>query len=140
MINKILEVKDDYKSPIVLNDNLVHNVSPNVIQVEKELANKYDSNTLHILYTKQPKMVTDTLPADQQIVDIPEALLECLLLGIASKVSNIGQLTNDPRTGTSYMPNVYIERYEKAIEKVIGEGFLYQLGLNKRDVHTKGFI
>lgn len=140
MVNQIIEIKDDYNTPIVLNEEFVHNVNPDVIQVEKSLVNRYENNKLHILYTKSPKMVSDTLPADQQIVDIPIQLLECLILGIASKASNIGQLTQDPRTGTSYMPNVYIERYELAVKKAVNEGFLYQVGLNKRTVSTKGFI
>jgi hypothetical protein len=143
---QILDIKDDYKSPILLNTNLVHMITTFKIQVEKELVNKYKENTLHILYKKHPILLKTKnddgslcKPEDQK-VDLPIELIDVLLLGIAVKAHGMGTLTNDPRTGTSYVQNPYVDRYELAIKKAIDNGYLNQTNINQRTVHTKGFF
>ena len=107
---QILDIKDNYQSDINLNEHLVHMVDTFSIQVEKELLNRHKTNTLHILYKDHPKLVDDTLPAQEQKLALPIELIEVLLLGMAVKAYGIGALTNDPRTGSSYVQNPYIDR------------------------------
>ena len=137
---QILDIKDDYKELILLNTKYVHMINTFTIQVEKELLHKHHDNTLHILYRKHPKLVSTQKTPEEQTIDLPIELIDVLLLGIAVKAHGMGTLTNDPRTGTSYVQNPYIDRYELAIKKAIDNGYLPPNDLSKRTVSTKGFI
>lgn len=137
---QILDIKDNYDNKIILNDELVHMVDTFTIQVEKELLKKYNDNTLHILYKKHPTLLTTEKQPEEQSVDLPIELIDVLLLGIAVKAHGMGTLTNDPRTGTSYVQNPYVDRYELAIKKAIDYGYLPKPRINERKVTDKGFI
>ena len=137
---QILDIKDDHKSPILLNTNLVHMIDTFNLQVEKELANKFRENTLHILYKKHPQLLTTEKTPYEQKIDLPIELIDVLLLGIAVKAHGMGTLTNDPRTGSSYVQNPYVDRYELAIQKAINNGYLNQTNINQRTVRDKGFF
>lgn len=137
---QILDIKDDYREQILLNTNYVHMIDTFRIQVEKELLSKHYDNTLHILYKKHPNLVTKDKTPEEQTIDLPIELIDVLLLGIAVKAHGMGTLTNDPRTGTSYVQNPYIDRYELAIKKAMDNGYLPPIDLSKRKVTTKGFI
>ena len=137
---QILDIKDDHKSPILLNTNLVHMIDTFNLQVEKELANKFKENTLHILYKKHPQLLTTEKTPEEQKIDLPIELIDVLLLGIAVKAHGMGTLTNDPRTGSSYVQNPYVDRYELAIQKAINNGYLNQTNINQRTVKDKGFF
>lgn len=137
---QIIDIKDDYKSDINFNESLVHMIDTYNIQVERKLLDEYKDNTLHILYRKHPQLVTIDKTPDEQKIDLPIELIEVLLLGIAVKAYGMGTLTNDPRTGTSYVQNPYVDRYEVAIKKAIDYGYLPQNKINQRKVTDKGFF
>lgn len=138
---KILKIEDKYNSEIELNDYCVFNVTPTKIQVEQALLKAYRDNSLYILYKDSPKLCSVDIDPDKQIVDLPPELIEVLILGMAVKAYGMGALTNDPRTGTSYVQNPYIDRYELAIKKAIDYGYLYEDSLvSYRDISKKGFI
>ena len=136
---KILDVQDKYQSDIRLNERLVHTINSNTLQVERELLTEHKDNSLYVLYKVPPKLCKEYL-TNKQIVDIPQALIEALILGMAVKAHGMGALTNDPRTGGSYVQNPYIDRYELAIKKVLDYGYLPPLRINTRTIQTKGFI
>lgn len=136
---KILQVEDKYRSDIRLNERLVHTLDTNTIQVERKLLKQHKENSLYILHKVPPKLCVDYL-SNKQIVDIPQELIEVLVLGMAVKAHGMGALTNDPRTGTSYVQNPYIDRYELAIKKVLDYGYLPPTRINTRTITTKGFI
>jgi len=136
---KILNIEDKHKSDIRLNERLVHTIDVNTLQVEKALLQKFKDNSLYVLYKDSPKLCKDYL-SNKQIVDIPQFLIEVLVLGMAVKAHGMGALTNDPRTGTSYVQNPYIDRYELAIKKVLDYGYLPPNRINTRSIEMKGFI
>ncbi len=137
---QILDIQDDYQTEIRLNEQKVHKVDTFTIQVEKELLERYDDNTLHILYKRHPKLVDSAIPAQDQKVDIPIELLECILLGMAVKAHSMSILTNDPRTGSSYVQNPYIDRYELAIKKALENGYITSTNFVRKDYKKKGFV
>lgn len=137
---QILDIQDDHNSDILLNERLVHLIDTFTIQVERELLNKYSSNKLHILFKKHPELVDSTKEANTQNVDIPIELVECVILGMAAKAHSMGFLSNDPRTGTSYVQNPYIDRYEAAIKKAIDNGFIMPTRMGRKDWDMKGFV
>ena len=137
---QILEIKDEFKSEIKLNEELVHTSSPTEIQVEQKLLNKHTGNNLYVRVKLPPRLVDSTKQASDQSVDLPPELLECLLLGIAVKASSIKALSNDPRTGTSYVQNPYMERYELAIKKARDNGYTPQTSMKTLGVFDKGFV
>ena len=134
---KILNIEDKHKSDIRLNERLVHTIDVNTLQVEKALLQKFKDNSLYVLYKDSPKLCKDYL-SNKQIVDIPQFLIEVLVLAV--KAHGMGALTNDPRTGTSYVQNPYIDRYELAIKKVLDYGYLPPNRINTRSIEMKGFI
>lgn len=137
---QILDIQDDYNSDILLNERLVHLIDTFTIQVERELLNKYGENNLHILFKKHPELVDSTKEANTQNVDIPIELVECVIFGMAAKAHSMGFLSNDPRTGTSYVQNPYIDRYEAAIKKAIDNGFIMPTRMARKDWNMKGFV
>lgn len=142
-IFKILDIKDNYRTSIKLNDRIVHMVDDKTIQVEKWFRQKYTDNNLSILYQKSPKLVEykEGAPLDiNQEVDLPPQLLDLLLLAISKNAHSIGQQTIDPRTGTPYLLNPYIERFELAMKNAVDNAKIQPLGTDFRCVHTKGFI
>ena len=142
-IFKILDIKDNYRTPIKLNDRIVHMVDERTIQVEKWFRQKYTDNNLSILYQKSPNLIEykeGTAFAINQEVDLPPQLLDLLLLAISKHSHSIGQQTIDPRTGTPYLLNPYIERFELAMKNAIDNAKIQPLGTDFRCVHTKGFI
>lgn len=76
----------------------------------------------------------------EQEIDLPIQLMELLMLGISCKARSANVLQVDPRAGTPYMINPYLERYELAIKKAIDNQFINQSGIEKRTVYTKGFF
>lgn len=142
MFSQFLEVSDDYKSPIILNDRYVFSVNPSTIQITKDLRFRYPDkkNNLHIVYKKAPVLNKAEGDANDQYVDIPPILIECVILGMAKFAHSSGLLTTDQRVGSSYIVNPYLERYELAIKKALENGFIVDRGMHKRTVQTKGFI
>ena len=142
MFSQFLEVSDDYKSPIILNDRYVFSVNPSTIQITKDLRFRYPDkkNNLHIVYKKAPVLNKAEGDANNQYVDIPPILIECVILGMAKFAHSSGLLTTDQRVGGSYIVNPYLERYELAIKKAFENGFIVDRGMHKRTVQTKGFI
>lgn len=137
---QILDIQDDYESDILLNERLVHLIDTFTIQVERELLNSHKDNTLHILFKKHPELVNSKIDASTQNVDIPIELVECVILGMAAKAHSMGFLSNDPRTGTSYVQNPYIDRYEAAIKKALDNGFIMPTRMARKDWNVKGFV
>lgn len=138
---KILEINDKYHTDIALNDRYVHTVNQDKIQVEQSLLKAHSKNSLFVLYKEFPTLCTIDIDAKDQKVDLPIELIEVLILGMAVKAYGMGALTNDPRTGTSYVQNPYIDRYELAIKKAIDNGYLHGESMQSfRNVTTKGFI
>lgn len=138
---RILNIRDKHRTDIALNDRYVHTINQNKIQVEQSLLNSYNNNSLYILYKEFPKLCSVDIEPQNQKVDLPIELIEVLILGMAVKAYGMGALTNDPRTGTSYVQNPYIDRYELAIKKAIDYGYLHEESIQSfRDVRTKGFI
>lgn len=138
---KILQIEDKYNTEIELNDYCVFNVTPTKIQVEKSLLDAYIDNSLFVLYKDSPKLCSVDIEPNKQKVDLPPQLIEVLILGMAVKAYGMGALTNDPRTGSSYVQNPYIDRYELAIKKALDYGYLYEDTLiHYRDISKKGFI
>ena len=142
MFSQFLEVSDDYKSPIILNDRYVFSVNPSTIQITKDLRFRYPDkkNNLHIVYKKAPVLNKAEGDANNQYVDIPPILIECVILGMAKFAHSSGLLTTDQSVGGSYIVNPYLERYELAIKKALENGFIVDRGMHKRTVQTKGFI
>ena len=142
MFGQFLEVSDSYKSPILLNDRYVFNVTPDSIQITKDLRYKYPDkqNHLYIVYRKFPELNKAEGDANLQYVDLPPILIECLILGMAKTAHSTGLLTTDQRVGGSYIVNPYLERYELALKKAMEYGFIIDRGVTKRSVRTKGFI
>lgn len=136
----ILDIQDDYGTKINLNDEYVHTINSTTIQVEKRLLKKHKDNNLHILIREQPKLVDSSLKPEDQMLDLPIELIECLLLGLAVKAHNMGVLTNDPRTGSSYVTNPYIDRYEQAIKKAIDYGYIPAQTLERKDFCRKALV
>lgn len=137
---QILDIQDNYRSNIRFNESLVYSITPTSIQVAKKLLDTHPNNTLHILIKSPPKLVTNDLTAKEQNVDLPMELIECLILGIAAKANDMGVLSNDPRTGTSYVVNPYIDRYELAIKKAIDNCYLMPQSLLRKDYYIKGLV
>lgn len=138
---KILDIKDKYRSDINLNEKYVYSINQNKIQVEHSLLKAHSNNSLYILYKEFPQLCTVDIEPKDQKVDLPVELIEILILGMAVKAYGMGALTNDPRTGTSYVQNPYIDRYELAIKKAIDYGYLHEESIQSfRSVRTKGFI
>lgn len=138
---KILDIKDKYNSDIVLNDRYVYSITQDKIQVEHALLKVHSDNSLYILFKEFPTLCTTDIEPQNQKVDLPIELIEVLILGMAVKAYGMGALTNDPRTGTSYVQNPYIDRYELAIKKAIDSGYLHEESIQSfRSVSTKGFI
>ena len=158
---QILDIKDDCGNTIRLNESSIHMINTFNIQVTKEFLSKNIDKAIHILYKEHPKLLNskidsegyllddngdkvldeanNAIKATKQKIDLPIELIEVLILGMAVKSYSIRALTNDPRTGTSYVLNPYIDRYELAIQKAINYGYLPQENL-KTDVSRQGFI
>lgn len=139
---QILNVSDSFNSPIILNSQLVFTVNPTTLQIVKELRHKYPDrkNTLYVIYKKFPNLNEDKGDANNQNVDIPKILLECVILGMAKFAHSTGLLTTDTRVGGSYIVNPYLERYELAIKKAFEYGFIQDSDLLTRDIRSKGFL
>lgn len=76
----------------------------------------------------------------EQEIDLPMQLVEVLMLGISAKARSANVVQLDPRAGTPYTINPYLERYELAIKKAIDSHFVNQQAVRHRDISVKGFI
>lgn len=77
---------------------------------------------------------------EETYIDLPIQLIECLKLGVSMQASTITSFQVDPRAGTPYSINPYLERYELAIKKAIDKGFVLRRGIQKRKNQMKGFM
>lgn len=77
---------------------------------------------------------------EETYIDLPIQLIECLKLGVSMQASTITSFQVDPRAGTPYSVNPYLERYELAIKKAIDKGFVLRRGIQKRKNQMKGFM
>ena len=142
-ILQILDIQDNHSTDIKLNTKVVHNTKGmHKIQVEKWLLEKYKDNALDILVRLQPDMLKndgDNTDLDQ-IVDLPMQLINLLILGMSVKAHSIGVLTVDPRTGTPYNINPYIERYQIELKTAQYLGYLPAQVNVMRDVTNTYFV
>ena len=149
---QILDIKDDCGNTIRLNESSIHMINTFNIQVTKEFLSKNIDKAIHILYKEHPKLLSSKIDSEGYLLDdngdkvLDEA--NNAIKAIKQKIDlpieliksySIRALTNDPRTGTSYVLNPYIDRYELAIQKAINYGYLPQENL-KTDVSRQGFI
>lgn len=136
---QILNIQDKYRSDIKINERFVHTIDTDTLQLEKGFLERYQDNELYILHKVPPRLCKEWVINSQE-VDLPVELIEVLILGMAVKAHGMGALTNDPRTGTSYVQNPYIDRYELAIQKAQQYGYLPPENVTYRSVWDKGFI
>lgn len=143
-INPILiDINDEVKAAINENKNrlfgYIDNTQQNMVTNEKEVIK--DSDIININAIDNTKKNSDILKEFlEQEIDLPYQLIEVLMLGISAKARSANVVQIDPRAGTPYTINPYLERYELAIKKAIDSHFTNQQSIGRRDVSVKGFI
>lgn len=129
MILNYIEAKDDKDSDLSINNKGVFLVDKNTIQVDQNLLNKYTNNTLHILYKKSPEMVTISKTIQEQYVDLPISLLECLIFGMAYYAHTIGIITADMSKAYG---GLTVDNLKKTYESSIQKAMAYQITPQKK--------
>lgn len=124
---KLIEIDDDIKE--ATNTSFSRRPETNLTEEEKK--------NIELEMQNKQKIIENFL---EQEIDLPIQLIELLMLGISCKARTANVFQMDNRTGTAYAINPYLERYELAIKKAIDNQFINQIGIEKRDVSTKGFF
>lgn len=124
---KLIEIDDDIKE--ATNYSFARRPETNLTEEEKK--------KIEIEMNNKKKILDSFL---EQEIDLPIQLIELLMLGISCKARTANVFQMDNRTGTAYAINPYLERYELAIKKAVDNQFINQVGIEKRDVSTKGFF
>lgn len=124
---KLIEIDDDIRE--ATNFSFSRRPESNLTEEEKQ--------KIEIKMNNQKKILDNFL---EQEIDLPIQLIELLMLGISCKARTANVFQMDNRTGTAYAINPYLERYELAIKKAVDNQFINQIGIEKRDVSTKGFF
>mgnify|MGYP006874320093 FL=1 len=143
-VNPILiEISDEVKSAINENKNrlfgYIENTQQNMVTVNQEIVK--DSEIINVNSIDNNRKNSEILKEFmEQEIDLPIQLIEVLMLGISAKARSANVVQIDPRAGTPYTINPYLERYELAIKKAIDSHFTNQQAIKHRDVSVKGFI
>lgn len=124
---RLIEIDDDIKE--ATNYSFARRPETNLTEEEKK--------KIEIEMNNKKKILDSFL---EQEIDLPVQLIELLMLGISCKARTANVFQMDNRTGTAYAINPYLERYELAIKKAVDNQFINQVGIEKRDVSTKGFF
>lgn len=132
---KLITIPDDVQEAI----RNVYSWLPgvNVEVPNKEVNYELEQTTKNI---KEEYYKTISKWMKETYIDLPIQLIECLKLGVSLQASTVGGTQIDPRAGTPYSINPYLERYELAIKKAIDKGFILRRGIQKRKNHMKGFM
>ena len=139
----LLDLNDEVKAAI--NENkarifgYVENTRQNKITTAQEVIKSDEIINVNSLDNtkKNSEILKEFL---EQEIDLPMQLIEVLMLGISAKARSANVVQIDPRAGTPYTINPYLERYELAIKKAIDSHFVNQQAIRRRDVSVKGFI
>lgn len=124
---RLIEIDDDIKE--ATNYSFARRPETNLTEEEKK--------KIEIEMNNKKKILDSFL---EQEIDLPVQLIELLMLGISCKARTANVFQMDNRTGTAYAINPYLERYELAVKKAVDNQFINQVGIEKRDVSTKGFF
>lgn len=124
---KLIEIDDDIKE--ATNSSFSRRPETNLTEEEKQ--------KIEIEMQNKKKIIDNFL---EQEIDLPIQLIELLMLGISCKARTANVFQMDNRTGTAYAINPYLERYELAVKKAVDNQFINQVGIEKRDISTKGFF
>lgn len=139
----LIEINDEVKSAVSENRNRIfgftENTQQNMVTNNKEVIK--DNQIININTIDNTKNNSEILKEFlEQEIDLPIQLMEVLMLGISAKARSSNVVQIEVRTGSSYIINPYLERYELALKKVIDSHFTNQQSIGRRDVSTKGFI
>lgn len=147
---KILEIKDKgeasrkhmprhgHNTPIRLNTNGVFLVNNQKLQVTKEIRG-IPNNVLYILYKQKPEFVTTDVAYTEQYVDIPLALVECLIQGMTYHAHSMGVMAIDAQKQGAVIDQ-YMQRYETAMQKAEIHSHIVPRNIEGDDVRIKGFF
>jgi hypothetical protein len=148
---QLIEITDEVKSAINENkkripgyvegdkQDKVVNVWNETKQLETKIVKDDDTINVNQLDTSRTnKEILDEF-LDQEI-DCPIQLVELLKLGISCQARTANTLQQDPRVGTTYIINPFLERYELAVKKALENQFLNQPSMDIRPVQVKGFF
>ena len=140
---QLLDISDEVKAAV--NENTarifgyVENTKQEKVTSSQEVIESEETINVNSLdkTKKNSEVLKEFL---EQEIDLPLQLVEVLMLGISAKARTANVVQIDPRAGTPYSINPYLERYELAIKKAVDNQFINQLPVGRRDVSVKGFV
>lgn len=148
---QLIEITDEVKSAINENKKRIpgyvegdkQDKIVNVWNESKKLETKIvkDEDTINVNQLDTSRTNKEILDEFlEQEIDCPIQLVELLKLGISCQARTANTLQQDPRVGTTYIINPFLERYELAVKKALENQFLNQPSMDNRPVWVKGFF